>query len=171
MRMRINILSTSCRLPGGTGPTFEFPDMSPVRARSNPFHPRESRAAGAEQAAHLAAGQDPIDRAHLARYSLGSPTLEREILGLFLAQLPLSIEQLRFAATDREWQIAAHTIKGSARAVGAGQVARLALRAEQSSGAADAEVRDRLLSDLEEACETVQAYVEEAFPSEPTTPA
>jgi HPt (histidine-containing phosphotransfer) domain-containing protein len=145
--------------------------MSPVRARSTLSQARESRLAAAEQAAALAAGHDPIDRAHLARYSLGSPTLEREILGLFLAQLPLSIEQLRFAATDREWQIAAHTIKGSARAVGAWQVARLALAAEQSSGASDADARDRLLSDLEEACETVQAYVDEVFPSEPTTPA
>src|SRR5689334_13235653 len=70
---------------------------------------------------------DPIDRAHLGRYTLGSLTLEREVLGLFLAQLPLSIEQLRFASTDREWHVAAHTIKGSARAVGAWHVARLAL--------------------------------------------
>ena len=31
----------------------------------------------------------PIDRVHLSRYTLGSLTLEREILGLFLAQLPL----------------------------------------------------------------------------------
>jgi HPt (histidine-containing phosphotransfer) domain-containing protein len=116
----------------------------------------------------FAEASEPIDRAHLARYSLGSPTLEREILGLFLAQLPLSIEQLRFAATDREWQVAAHTIKGSARAVGAWQVARLALEAEQTSGAADEDERDRLLSALEEACEIVQAYVDEAFPLERT---
>lgn len=124
--------------------------------------------ATAEQQAAFAAAADPIDRAHLARYSLGSPTLEREILGLFLAQLPLSIEQLRFAATDREWQVAAHTIKGSARAVGAWQVARLALEAEQTSGAADEEERDRLLYALEDACEVVQAYVGEAFPPERT---
>ncbi|MCC7250752.1 MAG: Hpt domain-containing protein [Hyphomicrobium sp.] len=109
---------------------------------------------------------EPIDRVHLGRYTLGSPLLEREILGLFVAQLPLSIEQLRFAATDREWQTAAHTIKGSARAVGAWQIASLAREAEQTSGVADEDERDRILATLEAACETVQGYVEETFPPE-----
>ncbi len=108
----------------------------------------------------------PIDRVHLGRYTLGSLTLEREVLGLFLAQLPLSIEQLRFAATDREWQIAAHTIKGSAKAVGAWKVASLALEAEQTSGVAGEEDRERLLASLEEACEAVEGYVAEVFPPE-----
>lgn len=108
----------------------------------------------------------PIDRAHLGRYTHGSLTLEREVLGLFLAQLPLSIEQLRFAATDREWQIAAHTIKGSAKAVGAWKVAALAVEAEQTSGVADEEERERLLASLEEACDAVEGYVAEVFPPE-----
>jgi HPt (histidine-containing phosphotransfer) domain-containing protein len=140
--------------------------MSTARARPTSYRPSDSFAVSSESAAAFGAGAEPIDRTHLARYSLGSPTLEREILGLFLAQLPLSIEQLRFAATDREWQIAAHTIKGSARAVGAWQVARLALEAEQSSGAADEGERDRLLSAMEAACDEVQAYVEDSFPPE-----
>jgi HPt (histidine-containing phosphotransfer) domain-containing protein len=110
----------------------------------------------------------PIDRAHLSRYTLGSLTLEREVLGLFLAQLPLTIEQLRFATTDREWQIAAHTIKGSARAVGAWQVAHLGQEAERTSGVEDEMERTRILTALEEACEAVEAYVEDAFPPEPT---
>lgn len=105
----------------------------------------------------------PIDRAHLARYTLGSLTLEREILGLFLAQLPLSIEQLRFAATDREWQIAAHTIKGSAKSVGARHVARIAVDAEHTAGVMVEEERVRILAALEDACEAIEAYVEEAL--------
>ncbi|WP_457848625.1 hypothetical protein, partial [Staphylococcus aureus] len=72
--------------------------MGHLRERST-FH-RDSRIRGrAEPPAHVLPAAEPIDRAHLNRYTLGSPTLEREILGLFLAQLPLSIEQLRFAAT------------------------------------------------------------------------
>ncbi len=134
--------------------------MGPLRARAT--HPRhDSRMPGPVDMP----GTDPIDRAHLARYTLGSPTLEREILGLFLAQLPLSIEQLRFAATDREWQIAAHTIKGSARAVGAWQIAALARDAEQSSGIADEAERDRTLAALEAACEAVEGYVATTFPA------
>jgi HPt (histidine-containing phosphotransfer) domain-containing protein len=110
----------------------------------------------------------PIDRVHLNRYSLGSLTLEREILGLFLAQLPLSIEQLRFAATDREWQIAAHTIKGSAKSVGARHVARIAVEAEHTSGVMVEEDRVRILAALEDACEAIEVYVEEAFgPQDP----
>ncbi|WP_083566994.1 Hpt domain-containing protein [Hyphomicrobium sp. CS1GBMeth3] len=111
---------------------------------------------------------EPIDRVHLARYTLGSATLEREIIGLFLAQLPLSIEQLRFAATDREWQIAAHTIKGSARAVGAWQIARLAEEAEKTSGVTDEAVRERVLAELETAGEAVESYVAVVFPADAT---
>ena len=110
-------------------------------------------------------GAAPIARVHLSRYTLGSPELEREILGLFVAQLPLSIEQLRFAVTDREWQVAAHTIKGSARAVGAGEVGRLALEAEQLPAVEDDAERARMLAALEEASEAVQAYVADAFPA------
>lgn len=139
--------------------------MGPLRERATLLR-RNSRNRGVEPHAPPGAAAEPIDRAHLSRYTLGSPILEREILGLFLAQLPLSIEQLRFAATDREWQIAAHTIKGSARAVGAGQIASLALEAEQGSGMADEDERDRILAALEGASETVQIYVEDAFPHE-----
>lgn len=138
--------------------------MSPLRQHSTLLN-RPSRLSS-ELPPQCADATAPIDRAHLGRYTLGSLTLEREVLGLFLAQLPLSIEQLRFAATDREWQIAAHTIKGSARAVGAWNVARLAVEAEQTSGVADEEERDRLLGALEDACEAVQTYVDEVFPPE-----
>lgn len=144
--------------------------MGPLRERAT-YVRHESRNRGpdrvlADSLPSGLPGEEPIDRAHLSRYTLGSPVLEREILGLFLAQLPLSIEQLRFAATDREWQVAAHTIKGSARAVGAWQIANLAREAEQTSGITDEEERDRILATLESACETVQSYVDEAFPLE-----
>ncbi len=111
----------------------------------------------------LSGAVGPIDRAHLSRYTLGSLELEREILGLFVAQLPLSIEQLRFAVTDREWQVAAHTIKGSARAVGAGQVSQLALEAERLPAVEDEVERARILASLEDAAETVRVYVAETF--------
>lgn len=134
--------------------------MAHLRARATSIrHEARARSPG-EQAAPAVPCAEPVDRAHLARYTLGSPTLEREILGLFLAQLPLSIEQLRFAATDREWQIAAHTIKGSARAVGAWRIAELAREAEQTSGVTDEIVRERVLGALENAYEAVQSYVE-----------
>lgn len=141
--------------------------MSLESARTSRLrHVRQGRAQPRVPVAPFVGGAAPIDRQHLERYTLGSPELEREILGLFVAQLPLSIEQLRFAVTDREWQVAAHTIKGSARAVGAGEVARLALDAEQLPAVEDEAERARILSQLEEATEAVQAYVVRAFPPE-----
>lgn len=133
------------------------------------FARSETRARGApEVGAPGMPGPEPIDRTHLSRYTLGSATLEREIIGLFLAQLPLSIEQLRFAATDREWQIAAHTIKGSARSVGAWHIARLAEEAEKTSGVTDEAVRERVLATLEAAGEAVESYVAVVFPADAT---
>lgn len=141
--------------------------MSLESARTSRFRQvRQGLAQPRVPAAPYVGVSAPIDRQHLERYTLGSPELEREILGLFVAQLPLSIEQLRFAVTDREWQVAAHTIKGSARAVGAGEVARLALDAEQLPAVEDEHERTRILNQLEEAIEAVQTYVSRAFPPE-----
>lgn len=102
----------------------------------------------------------PIDRAHLARYTLGDATLEREILGLFVAQLPLTLESLRFAPNEREWHTAAHTLKGSARAVGAWTVASLAEEAEQLTEFSNGGAVHTLLQRIERAIEEVEAWTD-----------
>jgi HPt (histidine-containing phosphotransfer) domain-containing protein len=112
---------------------------------------------------------DPVDHAHLSRYTLGDARLEREILGLFLAQLPLTIETLRFAATDRDWQIAAHTLKGSCRAVGAWQIATLAQDAERIAGG-DVVAREKTLDAIDKAAAKVETYIQGRFPAEPEIP-
>ncbi len=59
-------------------------------------------------------------------------------------KLPLYVQQLRAAATRAAWKDAAHTIKGSARAVGARRLASLAQVAEQldvEDGLPDGETR------------------------------
>jgi len=60
-----------------------------------------------------------FDRSHLAQYTLDSPELEREIVGLFVAQLPAILDRLQNGASREDWRIAAHTLKGSALAIGA----------------------------------------------------
>lgn len=63
-----------------------------------------------------------LDLAHLSRYTLGDEGLQREILDLFRAQIDSSLANLREAAAsndEKSWRMAAHTLKGSARAVGA----------------------------------------------------
>jgi HPt (histidine-containing phosphotransfer) domain-containing protein len=76
------------------------------------------------------ANKTPIDFAHLSKYTLNDRALEAEILGLFVSQLPETLARLRAAKTLAEWRAAAHTLKGSARAVGAGSLAEAAAAAE-----------------------------------------
>lgn len=84
-----------------------------------------------------AGSTEPIDRAYLARFTLGNAALEREVLELFAAQVPLYVLQLRAAVTHKAWKDAAHTIKGSALAVGAHRLASLAQVAERLDVEAD----------------------------------
>jgi hypothetical protein len=117
-----------------------------------------------EQIETPASAGSPVDRAHLGRYTLGDMGLEREVLGLFLAQLPLTIESLQFAASDRDWQMAAHTLKGSGRAVGAWGIARLGLEAEKLGGIADREACRTIIGRIVEAAAEVESYFAAAFP-------
>jgi len=80
---------------------------------------------------------DPIDRAYLARFTLGNAALEREVLGLFADQVPLYLQALRAASARKAWREASHTIKGSASAVGAWRLARFAEMAERVDVEAD----------------------------------
>jgi HPt (histidine-containing phosphotransfer) domain-containing protein len=96
---------------------------------------------------------DPIDRAYLARFTLGNAALEREVLLLFAAQIPLYVEQLRTAITRKAWKDAAHSIKGSALAVGAHRLASLAQVAEQLDVEGDpAHAVAALAASADEAC-------------------
>jgi HPt (histidine-containing phosphotransfer) domain-containing protein len=76
-------------------------------------------------------GGEPIDHAYLGRFTQGNTALEREVLELFAEMIPRYLEDLKAAITKRAWQDAAHTIKGSAAAVGALRVARFAEMAER----------------------------------------
>jgi len=104
-------------------------------------------------------GAEPIDLAHLRRFTLGDRRLELEILGLFVEQAPVTIEALKSARTGRDWTTAAHTLKGSARAVGAWRMAKLAEHAESLGGPADRAACDLVLHDLEEAAAAARAHV------------
>ncbi len=101
----------------------------------------------------------PIDLEHLRRYTLGDPGLELEILGLFAEQLPITIGALEHATTDKEWGMAAHTLKGSARAVGAWPLAALAEDAERLTTNGDSGRRAAILQRLEAAADEARAYI------------
>jgi HPt (histidine-containing phosphotransfer) domain-containing protein len=79
-----------------------------------------------------AAADDPgapaIDLAHLARQTLGDQALEIELFGLFENQSARITAQLSApdAGDARSQADLAHTLRGSALAIGAGQVAQAA---------------------------------------------
>jgi HPt (histidine-containing phosphotransfer) domain-containing protein len=66
----------------------------------------------------------PIDIAHLKRMTLGDAGLEREVLAMFAGQAVRLMEGL--AAMPADAAGIAHTLNGSARAIGAFQVAKAA---------------------------------------------
>jgi HPt (histidine-containing phosphotransfer) domain-containing protein len=104
-----------------------------------------------------------IDEDHLRRMTLGDASLEREVLEIFARQTVLTCNRLAGAEPARAAAIA-HTIKGSARGIGAWHVATAAERLEQAASgggsgdaisaatrqleAASAEVRDAIASRL-----------------------
>lgn len=105
----------------------------------------------------------PVDLKHLRRYTLGDPGLEREILELFLGQLPSTIASLAAAATPKDWRVAAHTLKGSGRAVGAWRIARIAEQAEHSEGIDNPSGVAHTIELLEEAADEARAFIKGAY--------
>jgi HPt (histidine-containing phosphotransfer) domain-containing protein len=76
----------------------------------------------------LAPDDGPIDFEHLKRMTLGDAGLEQEVLAMFSAQSAKLIGRL--AALPEDARALAHTLKGSARAIGAFGVADAAARLE-----------------------------------------
>lgn len=105
----------------------------------------------------------PVDLAHLSRYTLGARDLEREVLELFCDQSGVYLEQLSKSASDQHWREAAHSLKGSALAIGAWAVAEAAARAERLSGPALAEGREARLVEIEAFVQEAKIYIRTLF--------
>ncbi|HEX9324624.1 MAG TPA: Hpt domain-containing protein [Xanthobacteraceae bacterium] len=80
-------------------------------------------------------GERPIDLVHLARMTLGDRALEREVLQLFDRQAGMLVVRMQQGARAGVCA-AAHTLKGSARGIGAWRVARAAEAVELAAGSA-----------------------------------
>lgn len=110
------------------------------------------------------AATKPIDFSYLRRFTLGNSELEREVLYLFAESAPGYLNALQVAASPKEWHNAAHTLKGSARAVGAWRVARTAEIAEKLPFDADADRRAFVLDNAYEAGAEAVGYILQIFP-------
>ena len=103
-----------------------------------------------------------LDLDHLGRQTAGDRSLERELLALFEAQCARLRPLLGEASPPVQRADAAHTLKGSARAIGAWRLASVTdrLETELRSGAGDAAVASLLML-FDEAIEaTRQALAE-----------
>lgn len=101
----------------------------------------------------LAPADAPIDRTHLTRMTLGDASLEREVLALFDRQAVMLLQRMQGAAPAVVAALA-HTIKGSARGIGAFGVASAAEALELAADgrrpdlSAEVGLLDRAIADV-----------------------
>ncbi len=104
-----------------------------------------------------------IDETHLERMTLGDRRLEREVLELFLRQTTIMLDRIVNAPPPLA-AAAAHTLKGSARGIGAWRVARAAELLEHAAAEEEGEEAkcDETGRDLTDAIEELKAASLEA---------
>ena len=103
------------------------------------------------------AGRPAIDLNHLSHSTLGNPSLAREVLGLFAEQATRVLGQL--ATVPPEAGALAHTLKGSARAIGAFAVADAAAALELAIR--DGQAPSQALARLDAAVSAARIEVDE----------
>ncbi len=160
--MQLDLACDNGAVRDATGFIFTvFDRLGPMDTIMDTISPNHGRA-------EALAGDDnlllsPVDLKHLKRYTLGDRALEHEVLELFLAQLPATIASLGTAGNDRDWRMAAHTLKGSGRAVGAWRIARLAEQAERSTPWKNPNQLQQTLALIEDAAEEARAYIHDVY--------
>jgi HPt (histidine-containing phosphotransfer) domain-containing protein len=92
-----------------------------------------------------------FDRVHLSQYTGGDAALERELVTLFLDHFAPVRRQLEAAQSAYDWKFASHSLKGSARSIGAPQLATLAEKIEAMGFEAPEASKKQALDELEAA--------------------
>jgi hypothetical protein len=140
--------------------TMFFQSVQPIRARRLP-----AADCGSDAMPESSPGPDsPLDRVHLARQCLGDRELQEELLRLFRLQaraLTAQLSESRHLSFEARAKIA-HTLRGSALAVGAGRVAGAARRIEELAStpgdqrSVEARAVDALVSAVAEALAEIE---------------
>lgn len=101
----------------------------------------------------------PVDLVHLSKQTFGSKDLETEVLGLFLSHSLQCMQRMRAAETDKDWAEAVHSIKGSARAIGAWKIGECAEIYERR--AVEGDLNDKLAAfqDIEHLVQETNDYI------------
>jgi len=101
-----------------------------------------------------------LDLEHLGRMTLGDPMLEREVLTLFDQQAGVLLSRMRDAGPAAVAAYA-HTLKGSARGIGAWRVAEAAEAVEVNAAEADPAAASQALARLAAAVAETKAIIDE----------
>jgi HPt (histidine-containing phosphotransfer) domain-containing protein len=104
-----------------------------------------------------------LDHAHLSRYTLDDTGLEREIVGLFLMQLPILLDRLLQANSLEEWKFASHALKGSSAAIGACKINALARQMEAGEVFQHLSQRRKLLTELKKAAREFEQLAQRLY--------
>ena len=104
----------------------------------------------------LAPGDGPIDFDHLRRMTLGDAAIEQEVLTMFSSQSATLMHRLAVNPADASALV--HTLKGSARAIGAFAVGDAAARLEAAIARGFDAVAE--LAELGEAVAEARAAIE-----------
>lgn len=104
-----------------------------------------------------------FDRLGLEHNTMHDQRLAAEVLGLFLAQLPATLQLLDEAATTADWKFAAHTLKGSCMAVGAQKLQNLAACLEVLAFPGDPQLRVLRLQGLKAAAAEFREAARSAY--------
>ena len=99
-----------------------------------------------------------VDFAYLEDYAAHDAGVIEEVLGLFREQAGMWQRLLDPHAPSEGWRDAAHTLKGSARGIGAGALAEACAAAESSSATEDA-VRSERLAQVRDALDLALADI------------
>lgn len=102
-----------------------------------------------------------IDLNHLNQYVGGDPDLTAEIFGMFGQQVEMWGRMLTVDADDETWEAVTHSLKGSARAVGAMGLAALCEKAEGLSGEGNRlGLREKAVQDIEHSIYRANAEIQ-----------
>ena len=107
---------------------------------------------------------DVFDQGHLAHYTMHDARLEREIINLFLMQLPATIDAIAEARSQAEWKLATHTLKGSAASIGARRLQSIAADLEHLPGFADPALRGLRVQSLRAAEAEFRGVIRHIYP-------
>jgi HPt (histidine-containing phosphotransfer) domain-containing protein len=91
-----------------------------------------------------------IDEEHLSRMTLADPSLEREVLQIYVRQSAIMLGRMT-SGDPATVAAAAHTLNGSARGIGAWRVAKAAEQLEQASNAGGEPMLSEALTELKAA--------------------